>query len=148
MLRVEDLETMFQLIYLTFTAPRADPVAFGVLTRQLKVALAHRDALPDSAFSEALDAALSQNHVRAQPMTAARVDQMNLDKSLAFYKDRFADASDFTFVLRGELRSRFHEAAGRTLSGEPAGAAQNRDRERCGHASTSGRRREAGAKRY
>ena len=28
---------MFQLIYLTFTAPRADPVAFGVLTEQLKV---------------------------------------------------------------------------------------------------------------
>ena len=33
----KDLETMFQLIYLTFTAPRADPVAFGVLTEQLKV---------------------------------------------------------------------------------------------------------------
>jgi len=98
-----DLETMFQLIYLTFTAPRADPVAFGVLTRQLKVALAHRDALPDTAFTEALDAALSQNHPRAQPMTAARVDQMNLDKSLAFYQDRFADASDFTFVLVGSF---------------------------------------------
>ena len=38
----KDLETMFQLIYLTFTAPRADPVAFRVLTRQLKVALAHQ----------------------------------------------------------------------------------------------------------
>jgi zinc protease len=29
------------------------------------------------------------------------VDQWNLDKSLAFYKDRFADASDFTFVFVG-----------------------------------------------
>ena len=33
----KDLETMFQLIYLTFTAPRADPVAFRRLTEQLKV---------------------------------------------------------------------------------------------------------------
>src|SRR6202171_3603481 len=94
---------MFQLIYLTFTAPRADPVAFRVLTEQLKVTLANQDALPDTAFTEALDAALSQNHLRAQPMTVARVDQMNLDKSLAFYKDRFADASDFTFVFVGSL---------------------------------------------
>ena len=28
---------------------------------------------------------------------------MNLDKSLAFYKDRFADASDFTFVFVGNF---------------------------------------------
>jgi zinc protease len=36
-------------------------------------------------------------------MTAEMIDQMNLDKSLAFYKDRFADASDFTFVFVGSL---------------------------------------------
>ena len=45
----KDLETMFQLIYLTFTAPRADPVAFRVLTEQLKVTLANRQAQPDIA---------------------------------------------------------------------------------------------------
>jgi zinc protease len=99
----KDLETMFQLIYLTFTAPRADPTAFRVLTQQLKVALANKDALPDTAFDEALDAALSQNHFRARPLTAARVDEMNLEKSLAFYKARFADASNFTFVLVGSF---------------------------------------------
>jgi zinc protease len=94
---------MFQLIYLTFTAPRADPVAFRVLTDQLRATLANQSALPDTAFDEALEAALSQNHPRAQPMTVARIDQMNLDKSLAFYKDRFADASDFTFVFVGSF---------------------------------------------
>jgi zinc protease len=98
-----DLETMFQLIYLSFTAPRPDPVAFKVLTEQLKVSLANQDALPETVFSETLDAALSQNHPRAQPMTVARVDQMNLDKSLAFYKNRFADASDFIFVFVGNF---------------------------------------------
>jgi len=35
--------------------------------------------------------------------TAAEVDEWNLDKSLAFYKDRFADASDFTFVFVGSF---------------------------------------------
>ena len=28
---------------------------------------------------------------------------MNLEKSMAFYKDRFADASDFTFVFVGSF---------------------------------------------
>jgi zinc protease len=99
----KDLEAMFQLVYLTFTAPRADPVAFGVLIDQLKVTLANQSAMPDTVFDEALDAALSQNHLRAQPLTPARLVQMNLDKSLAFYKDRFADASDFTFVFVGSF---------------------------------------------
>ena len=99
----KDLETMFQLIYLTFTAPRPDPVAFGVFKEQLKVALANQDALPDTAFEDALNSALTQNHPRAVPVKAANVDEMNLDRSLAFYKERFADASDFTFVFVGSF---------------------------------------------
>jgi len=99
----KDLETMFQLIYLRFTAPRPDPVAFGVLKDQLKVALANQQSMPETVFDEALSAALTQNHPRAQPLTPARLDQMNLDKSLAFYKERFADASDFVFVFVGSF---------------------------------------------
>jgi zinc protease len=99
----KDLETMFQLIYLTFTAPRADPVAFGVFKEQLKVALANEGALPETAFEDALTEALTQNHPRARPMKAANVDELNLDRSMAFYKDRFADASDFTFVFVGSF---------------------------------------------
>ena len=98
-----DLETMFQLIYLRFTAPRADPVAFGVLKDQLKVALANQRSMPETVFDEALSAALTQNHPRAQPLTPERLDQMDLQKSLAFYKDRFADASDFVFVFVGSF---------------------------------------------
>jgi len=99
----KDLETMFQLAYLTFTAPREDPVAFGVLIDQLKVTLANQEAMPDTVFNRALGAALTQDNLRAQPLTPARLDQMNLGKSLAFYKDRFADASDFTFVFVGSF---------------------------------------------
>ena len=99
----KDLETMFQLIYLTFTAPRADPVAFGVLTDQLKVALANRQGQPDALFNEALDAALSQNHPRTQPLTPAGIERMDLGKSLAFYKERFANAGDFTFFFVGSF---------------------------------------------
>jgi zinc protease len=36
-------------------------------------------------------------------MTADSIGQMSLEKSLAFYKERFADASDFTFVFVGSF---------------------------------------------
>ena len=98
-----DMETMFQLIYLMFTQPRADAEAFRTMTGQLTAALANRQALPEAVFEDALNAAVTQNHLRARPMNADLVAQMNLEKSLAFYKDRFADASDFTFVLVGSF---------------------------------------------
>ena len=99
----KDLETMFQLIYLTFTQPRADPAMFNVITTSTKSALANQKATPEYAFAEARNAILSQNHPRARMMSPEIVDQMNLDKSMAFYKDRFSDASDFTFVFVGSF---------------------------------------------
>jgi zinc protease len=99
----KDLETMFQLIYLSFTAPRADPAVFEVLKSQMKAMLANQQASPDFAFKQALQSTLSQGHPRARLMTPEMVDQMDLQRSLAFYKDRFADASDFTFVIAGNF---------------------------------------------
>ena len=99
----KDLETMFQLINLKFTAPRPDPVAFGVFKDRLKVALANDQSMPETVFDEALTAALTQNHPRSRPLTPERLNEMNLDKSVAFYKDRFADASSFLFVFVGSF---------------------------------------------
>jgi zinc protease len=99
----KDLETLFQLIYLKFTQPRADKDAFMVQSTQAKTALANQAAVPEFAFAEALTNIFGQNNPRRRIMTAATVDQWNLDKSLAFYKDRFADASDFTFVFVGSF---------------------------------------------
>ena len=120
----KDLESMFQQVYLTFTAPRADPVAFGVLIDQLKVTLAN--PMPDTVFDETLDAALSQNHLRAQPLTLNNLSQMGLDKSLAFYKDRFADASTSSSFVGASIRN--HEAARGALPGKPSGPPPDRDR--------------------
>ncbi len=98
-----DLETMFQLVYLTFTQPRADQEAFATYIRQLQATLANRQAMPDAAFDDAVEAAVTQNHLRARPLSPDLLPQLNLQKSLAFYKDRFADASDFTFVFVGNI---------------------------------------------
>jgi len=99
----KDLETMFQLIYLRFTQPRADANAFAAQATQARTFMNNQSVVPEFAFFEALSAARYQNHPRRRLLTAASVDEWNLDKSLAFYKDRFADSSDFTFYFVGSF---------------------------------------------
>ena len=99
----KDLETMFQLIYLAFTQPRADATAFAAQASQMRALLTNQAAVPEYAFIETLSSTLSQNHPRRRLPTPAMVDEWNLDRSLAFYKDRFADAGDFTFVFVGSF---------------------------------------------
>ena len=99
----KDLETMFQLIYLTFTAPRADADIFKAMTNQMKTILKNRDANPMTAFQDTLQSTLSQNHIRMRPITVETLEELDLEKSLAFYKDRFADAGDFTFIFIGNI---------------------------------------------
>jgi zinc protease len=99
----QDLETMFQLLYLRFTQPRADPTAFAAATAQARALLANQMASPEVVFNQTILAALSGNDARLRPQTPATVDQWDLGKSLAFYKARFADASNFTFVFVGSF---------------------------------------------
>src|SRR5262249_20338789 len=98
-----DLETMFQLMYLRFTQPRADPAAFGAMAAQARNLLANQLASPDVVFEQTIDATLSSNNPRRRPETPTSVDQWNLDKSLAFYKARFAGASNFAVPFGGSF---------------------------------------------
>ena len=134
----QDLETMFQLIYLRFTQPRADPTAFAAMASQARSLLANQMASPDVVFNQTLDAALSGNNPRRQPETPATVDQWNLEKSMAFYKARFADASNFTFVFVGSFTPETHQAA---ASRPTSRACRRRTRTRPGGISASRRRR-------
>lgn len=99
----KDLETMFQLIYLRFTQPRADKNTFDVQISQFRTQLANQSVVPEFSFAKELMAARYQNHPRRQMPSPEMLDKWNLEKSMAFYKDRFADASDFTFVFVGSF---------------------------------------------
>jgi zinc protease len=99
----QDLETMFQLLYLRFTQPRADATAFAAMKAQAIGLLANQRASPDAVFSQTLESAIAGNHPRRQPETTETVAKWNLNASLAFYKARYADASNFTFVFVGSF---------------------------------------------
>ena len=99
----EDLETMFQLIFLAFTAPRADSSAFIAYKARMKGRLENRGARPETAFGDTISVTMSQNHHRSRPWTVDLLAEMDLQRSLAIYRDRFADASDFTFIFVGNF---------------------------------------------
>lgn len=99
----QDVETMFKLIHLYFTSPRKDSTAYLSYKSRLQGFLANRSARPESAFGDTLQVTLAQYHYRARPWSNVMLDEIDLDKSIRFYQDRFADAGDFTFIFIGNF---------------------------------------------
>ncbi len=99
-----DLETMFQMVHLRFTAPRRDDGAIRGLAR------AGDGERPEPA-PLARGRLLRGSPRRSRPRTtggASRRPRRCSRRSTStrrsqFYRDRFADASGFTFVLVGNL---------------------------------------------
>jgi len=101
--RPADLETALQLLHLKLTAPRRDERAFAAWKEQQRDALEHRNAMPEMAFSEQMQAVVTGNHLRRRPVTPEMLDQIDLDRALAIYRERLADLGGFTFVFVGNL---------------------------------------------
>ncbi|HZK78189.1 MAG TPA: insulinase family protein, partial [Gemmatimonadaceae bacterium] len=99
----KDIETLFQLVYLDFTAPRLDTVAFAAFKAQVGPFLANRGADPSSVFGDSVTSIMSQHSYRARPISPSVFAEVDPAKAVAFYKSRFADASDFTFVFVGNV---------------------------------------------
>ncbi|HUV07669.1 MAG TPA: insulinase family protein [Spirochaetia bacterium] len=99
----EDLETMLQLIYLYFTAPRMDENAYLAYRERLKENLENRRLSPEENFWDTIRSAIDQDHYRSRPWTPEIISEMDLRESFDIYRNRFADASDFTFFLVGNF---------------------------------------------
>ncbi|MFL5508098.1 MAG: M16 family metallopeptidase [Gemmatimonadaceae bacterium] len=98
-----DVDTMLQLVYLYFTQPRLDTSLVNTFIGRFKGVLANRSASPEAAFSDTLQVTMAQHSVRELPVSAATLDRIDPYKSFDFYKDRFSDASGFTFVFVGNF---------------------------------------------
>jgi len=99
----EDLESLFQLVHLALTAPRLDRQAIASYKARVRPLLENRLADPEQVFIEAMYKRLTGDNPRRQPLTPERLDAIDPDRALAIYRDRYADASDFTFVLVGSF---------------------------------------------
>jgi zinc protease len=98
------LETALQLLYQELTAPGADAESFALLKKQLSAAVANRGQSPGQVFGEKLSQVNSSNHYTAQPLTPERVNALDREKMIGFYRERFANAADFTFFMVGAFK--------------------------------------------
>jgi zinc protease len=96
-----DLETALQILFERFISPSDDPETFAIMRRQLNAAAQNREQSPGRVFAERLEQINTSNHYTSQPLTEARVDQLDREKMLAFYRQRFANAADFRFTMVG-----------------------------------------------
>jgi zinc protease len=98
-----ELETALQLAYLNFTAPGDDPEAMALMKRQLEAAVANRGRSPGQVFGEKIAEVNTSGHCTSKPFTAEQIPLLDRAKMLAFYKERFSNAADFTFFMVGSF---------------------------------------------
>ncbi|MFI5310630.1 MAG: M16 family metallopeptidase [Gemmatimonadales bacterium] len=99
----KDLETLFQLAWLRFTQPRVDTSAFAAFKNQMRAVMANQRNTPESVFSDTIELTMSQHHPRDHLVTPELLDSVDVRRALDIYRDRFADASGFTFFLVGSF---------------------------------------------
>ena len=100
---VKDFETMLQLIYLNFTAPRKDDNSYKALMNMLKATLANSATDPRKAFSDSVNVVISGHSPRNVIVNLEMLDKISQDIAYEVFKQRFAAPSDFTFVFTGNI---------------------------------------------
>lgn len=99
----QDFEEMMQLTYLWFTAPRMDKDAFDSYKERKMVMLKNQDKDPMKAFSDTLRKTTYGIHPRVTSLTPEMLEQVNYNRVMNIYKDRFKDANNFNFTFVGNI---------------------------------------------
>lgn len=97
----QDLETLFQLIYLHFQPLQPDVDAAANVMTQSYTVLQGKETDPMQAFSDSVYTTLYGHNPRNIVMHKEMLSDVNYRRALEIWADRFADASDFTFLFVG-----------------------------------------------
>lgn len=99
-----DLETALQLNYLAFTAPNLTAEAFDLLKRRLAAALENQAESPRAVFAERVNQVNASNHYSAKQLKVGDLLGLNLENMQRFYRERFANAADYTYFMVGAFQ--------------------------------------------
>ena len=99
----KDLETMLQLTYLYFTAPRADEEVFQSTMQRTKAMVKNMELNPNLTLSDSLTKVLYNDHPLRLRMKAEDYDNVDYAKAMKMYEDRFADPNNFVFTFVGNI---------------------------------------------
>lgn len=100
----KDLETMFQLIHLYFTAPRKDVDAYNSYVQRLKSQYVNLSSNPEYYFYINHGKFMSSNHKRTFHLpTEEEWANTDYDLILKKYKEAFANPGDFNLFFVGNI---------------------------------------------
>lgn len=99
----DDVKTLFELIYLAMTSPRTDNDAYASFENRMKAQLENAKLDPSTALNDTISKVVYNNHPRAVSLEAEDFDKISYQRILDIYKERYGDASDFTFTFVGNL---------------------------------------------
>ncbi|MDR2924041.1 MAG: insulinase family protein [Treponema sp.] len=120
-----DLKTLFEMLYLSFTDPRINPVAVQAMMDQYKTSLALRGEDPHAVFSDEINRTIYSGHPRFKPLELDDLAKANIDAALVFIR-KGLNPADYTFVFTGNLDlKKMREYAESYLAPIPRGESWN-----------------------
>ncbi len=100
-----DFETLLKLNYLYFTSPRVDSNAFKSYIADLKERVRNIENSPLFHYNDTLQKTITMHHPRTIPApTFEQIEAIDPQTVKNIFRDRFADASDFKFVIAGNFK--------------------------------------------
>ncbi|TCV14031.1 zinc protease [Sphingobacterium alimentarium] len=99
----EGLKTAFEMIHGYFTQPRLDDDIFQGIVSQIVASMENRENEPRFVFQSAINKALYGNNIRKNAPNPEDIQAIDKNRTLEIFKERFADASDFTFTIVGSF---------------------------------------------
>lgn len=100
----KDVELLFQLTNLYFTQPKIDSVAALSFLKKTKSNLATIKLNPQKYFEDQISRLLTNNSLRGGGIpNESDLDKINPKRSLEIFRERFANAGDFTFIFVGSF---------------------------------------------
>lgn len=98
-----DAETMMQLLYMNFCEPRFDTLAHRVMIDRNLIYVRQMANQPQTVMRDSFLLISSDYNPRTLLFNEDYVKSITIDKVEALYKERIADASDFTFFIVGNI---------------------------------------------
>ncbi len=96
-----DLETLLQLCYLYFTDVTLDEEAFMSLKSRIQSQLSQASYNPKMVYSDSIGSTLYQGNPMYRSLKPEEVEKLDGERVLQLYRQRIANAGDFTFSLVG-----------------------------------------------
>ena len=99
-----DVEAMLQLTYLYFTLPRKDEALFSSFVTKQQAMYQNLMSNPQAVYQDSMQVIMYQKHPRGPRVPRAEdFNKVNVDRALEIYKERFGNASGFTFIFVGSF---------------------------------------------